>query len=153
MKLSAHFTLAEFTHSAIAVKYQIDNTLPAYLLPVAKYSASQMERVKTALDDLPIMIVSGFRCASLNYYIGGADNSGHAKAEAIDFKCPEFGLPKQICKRILAAGIEFDQLILKYPDDGWVHISFCQQNNRYQVLTALKQSGKTVYYPGIILSE
>ena len=44
--------------------------------------------------------------------------------------------------------IEFDQLIIEYPDSNqvpkWIHISYSDKN-RNQILIAEKVKGKTVY--------
>jgi len=36
------------------------------------------------------------------------------------------------------------------PDSGWVHVSYDPNNLKKQVLTAMKENGKTVYKPGLI---
>ena len=51
--------------------------------------------------------------------------------------------------------LEFRQLILEFytpgiPDSGWVHVSYNPADNKKQVLTAMKENGKTVYKPGLI---
>ena len=51
--------------------------------------------------------------------------------------------------------LDFDQLILEFytpgiPDSGWVHVSYKSEGNRKQVLTAMKEDGKTVYKPKLI---
>ena len=81
--------------------------------------------------------------------------SSHLKAEAVDFKCPKFGTPREICKRILEAGILFDQLILEHgawsmEHGAWVHLSFSLSRRRNQVLTAVTRRGKTIYLPGLV---
>ena len=51
--------------------------------------------------------------------------------------------------------VPFDQVILEFytpgiPDSGWVHVSYNAEGNRENVLTALKEGGKTVYRNGLI---
>jgi hypothetical protein len=36
------------------------------------------------------------------------------------------------------------------PDSGWVHVSYVEGDNKKQVLTAMKENGKTVYKVGLI---
>jgi len=65
--------------------------------------------------------------------------SSFVKGEAVDFICPAFGSPLEICKVIVkyADIIKFDQLILEHT---WVHISWKSTPNatqRGQVLSLL----------------
>jgi zinc D-Ala-D-Ala carboxypeptidase len=64
----------------------------------------------------------------------------------VDFKS-SFGAPREICQRLINAGVQFDKLIQEY--NQWVHIGFSQTNNRQIVLTAVKNGGKTVYLSGL----
>tara|TARA_Y100000310_G_C20151055_1_gene564745 strand:- start:89 stop:490 length:402 start_codon:yes stop_codon:yes gene_type:complete len=99
-----------------------------------------------------ISINSGLRVLELNQAIGSSDKSQHINGEAADFEA------YLISNRRLAEWIEekldFDQLILEYPGpdprDGWVHCSYKRDGgNRKQVLTAVKEGGKTVYKKGL----
>ena len=48
---------------------------------------------------------------------------------------------------------KFGSISLEYPGkdprDGWVHCSYNRLDNRMQVLTAVKEKGKTVYKKGL----
>ena len=51
--------------------------------------------------------------------------------------------------------LKFNQLILEYPGpdprDGWVHISYANDgSNKNQVLTAVREEGKTSYKEGLV---
>ncbi len=63
----------------------------------------------------------------------------------MDFTCVGFGTPYEICKALMASGIQFDQLI--HEKRVWVHISF-DPKARQQVLTLPPGSSK--YLPGLI---
>lgn len=123
MKLSEHFTLAEFTASDTAARKGIDNSLPDDLLANALATAAMMERIRDALGGKPIIITSGYRSTALNAAIGSSNTSDHPKACAVDFKCPSFGTPHEVAKhlstRIESLGI--GQIIQEYGQ--WVHVS------------------------------
>ena len=98
-----------------------------------------MEKVRAFLGK-PISVSSWYRCLQLNREIGSKDTSQHTKAEAVDFICPAFGTPTDICKLLVANKdlIRFDQLILEHT---WVHISWNSvpgSQQRGQVLSLLK---------------
>lgn len=146
MKLTEHFTLDEFTRSTTANRLKIDNSVPADLMPNIKLTASQLELVRQALGK-PIIITSGYRCPALNARVGGVATSAHTKGLAVDFHS-SFGTPKEICQRLIDAGVEFDKLIQEH--NQWVHIGFSPSKNRQIVLTAVKNGGKTVYLNGLV---
>ncbi|WP_294912372.1 D-Ala-D-Ala carboxypeptidase family metallohydrolase [uncultured Gilliamella sp.] len=146
MQLTEHFTLDEFTRSTTASRLKIDNSAPDDLMPNVKLTAIKLELVRKALGK-PIIITSGYRCPALNARVGGVSTSAHTKGLAVDFKS-SFGTPKEICQRLIDAGVQFDKLIQEH--NQWVHIGFSPSNNRQIVLTAIKNSGKTVYVNGLI---
>ena len=123
MKLSENFTFAEFTASDTAARRGIDNTLPGGLIPTAQATAQMLERIRAALGGLPIIITSGYRCQALNAAIGSARSSDHVKAMAIDFKCPGFGLPYDVAKRLSGhiGALGIGALIHEYGQ--WIHVS------------------------------
>ena len=146
MQLTEHFTLEEFTRSTTASRLKIDNSVPDELMPNIQLTAIKLELVRQALGK-PIVITSGYRCAELNKRVGGVSTSAHTRGLAVDFRC-DYGTPKQICQRLIMAGVEFDKIIQEY--NQWVHIEFSHTNQRRRVLTAVKQNGKTIYLPGLI---
>lgn len=142
MKLTEHFTLAEVTHSEIAARRGIDNSLPPELLEVVTKTAVRLEKVRALLDK-PIFPSSWYRSLPLNRALLSADTSQHPKGEAVDFICPSFGTPLEICKFLLKHQdlIRWDQLILEHT---WVHISWNSipsGEQRGQVLSLL-ETGK-----------
>lgn len=132
MQLSPHFNLSEFTQSQTASRLGIDNTPTPDVIENLKKLAMCMEAVRTVLGK-PITISSGYRSPRLNKAVKGAANSQHVTGQAVDFICPGFGKPEDVVKAIVKAGIVFDQLILEYPPDGWVHMSV-SPNPRKQAL-------------------
>ena len=146
MNLTEHFTLEEFTRSLTASRLKIDNSVPPNLMPNVQLTAIKLELVRKALDK-PIIITSGYRCPALNARVGGVSTSAHTKGLAVDFRS-SYGTPKEICQRLIDAGVQFDKLIQEH--NQWVHIGFSPSNNRQIVLTAVKQGGKTIYRSGLV---
>ena len=146
MQLTEHFTLEEFTRSTTGERNNINNSVPDDLMPNIQLTANKLECVRKVLG-FPIIITSGYRCPALNTQVGGSPTSAHTKGLAVDFHC-NYGTPKQICQRLIDAGVQFDKLIQEH--NQWVHIGFSPSNNRQIVLTAVKQGGKTVYINGLV---
>lgn len=131
MRLTPHFDLAEFTVSQTAARKGLDNNPPPDILDnIATVTAPGMERVRAALRK-PILISSGYRSPKVNRAVGGSKTSAHMAGFAVDFICPGFGTPLDVCRAILVAGLKFDQLI---EEGTWVHISF-DPRARQMVLT------------------
>lgn len=119
--LSPHFALDEFLVSDYALRNGIDNTPPKEIMPNLERLADTLELVRAHLGNRPITITSGFRCRRLNAAIRGSDNSFHVFGLAVDFICPKFGTPLEICQAIARnPEIRFDQLIHEY--GRWVHL-------------------------------
>lgn len=131
MKLSAYFTLSEMIQSGYATRHGIDNTPNAEAMANLRYTAEQLDRVRSLLG-VPVLVSSGYRCEKVNTAINGSKNSQHLRGQAVDFTAPSFGSPEQIAKAIANSHIPFDQLILEY--GAWVHVSFTK-NPRGQILT------------------
>jgi zinc D-Ala-D-Ala carboxypeptidase len=133
VRLSSHFSLAEFTVSQTASRLGIDNAPTPEALENLKLVAQGLEGVRILLG-VPIIISSGYRCLELNRAIGSKDSSQHVKGEAVDFEAPAYGGPRAVMDRIIDSGMDFDQCILEYPPDGWVHMSFKKSGNRHHAL-------------------
>jgi hypothetical protein len=133
LKLSSHFELSEFTVSQTAARLGIDNTPPPYAIEHLKRTAQWLEGVRILLG-VPITISSGYRCLELNRAIGSKDTSQHVLGQAADFTAPGFGSPRHVIDRIIDAKMEFDQLILEYPPNGWIHVSVVAGYGRQQAL-------------------
>ena len=122
MRLSDHFSLYELTRSDIAKRLGIDNRPSESVVASLRYLAVRLETVRDVLGGMPMEVSSGFRCLALNKVLRSKDTSDHVKGLAVDFTCPAFGSPVEVCLAIVATDIDFSQLILEYGD--WCHISF-----------------------------
>ncbi len=142
--LSRYFTLEEMTFSSTAVRQQIDNTPSAAVLEKLRETATQMDAVRELLG-YPITVTSGYRSPALNALVNGSPTSAHMSGHAVDFVCRQFGTPLQICHKIAASNIRFDQLI---QEGTWVHISFDPRMRR-EIKTANFSGGSATYTPGL----
>jgi uncharacterized protein YcbK (DUF882 family) len=130
MKLSANFSLEEFTRSDTAVKLGIKNEPGTEEIANLK---NLCERVLQPIRDKvgrTIRISSGFRCPTLNRAVGGVESSQHVKGEAADITADGMA-PRELYNFIVKSGIEYDQIILY---STMVHIS--RKRNRMQQLYA-----------------
>jgi hypothetical protein len=137
IQLSQHFTLEEATASETAARFNIDNSHPSpEVTTSASSTAVHMELVRGILGK-PIHINSWIRCPELNSKLGSKPTSQHVLGEAVDFICPQFGSPIEICKKLISTLGVWDQMILEF---NWVHISFKSSpgvTNRGEVLSLL----------------
>jgi uncharacterized protein YcbK (DUF882 family) len=144
-----NFSLSEFVTSTTAKSMGIDNSLPDQLEDTALNTLEMMQWIRDHLSaikgrDVPITITSGWRSARLNKAVGGAANSDHAVACAVDFRAPAFGTPYEIAKELsrYVDELKIGQLINEYPEKGaagWVHVSTRRQvksANRVITITA-----------------
>lgn len=143
-QLTPNFSLAEMTTTSTG----IPNNPTGQLLANLTHTAQQMEKVRAILGK-PISINSGFRCDAVNRAVGGVTTSAHSFGFAVDFVCPGFGTPYEVCAALIKAGMKFDQLI--HEKRRWVHIGFGVKSGiqyRQQVLTLPPQGGR--YLPGLV---
>ena len=149
IQLSPHFTLSEFTRSQAATRACLTNqpTSPVVIANLRR-TASLLEQVRTLLGDKPIFVDSGYRSPKVNSLVGGTGKSAHCDGRAVDFVCPEFGSPKEICATILRSGLVFDQLIY---EGTWVHVAVGDALTppRKEVLTAVFGKKGTSYLTGL----
>ena len=117
MNLSEHFSLDELTHTD---HRQFDNTPNASEMANLVRLANFLEEVKTVLGGKPVMINSAFRCKQVNDAVGSKDTSQHRIGCAADIRVPGM-TPDQVVKAVIAAGLEYDQIIREF--DRWTHIS------------------------------
>jgi len=151
MKLSNHFSLAEFTKSQTAERKGIDNTpTQDHIERMKILCVSVLEPLRTEFDK-PIMINSGYRSPDLCEAIGSKSTSQHAKGEAADIEIP--GVDNAELATYIQDNLNFDQLILECytgdPSSGWVHVSYVGlHTNRKDVLTYDRTNG---YRKGLII--
>ena len=156
-QVTTNFSLKELTRSETARRYGVANTPSAAELENIKYTAQQLEKIRTYIGR-PIIVTSCFRNEKVNRLVGGSATSAHRFGLAAD--CDAAGLTslefaKLLLKMRDEGKLQFDQLILEFPERGdgaWVHIGFRRNSvQRNQVLTATKRNGKTVYLNGLVV--
>ena len=152
MKLSANFSLAEYSKSNTATRKGIDNE------PSDDHFESAVRLFENVIQPVrdnfgPTRISSGYRSDELNEAIGGSKTSQHSKGEACDFEIN--GTDNKEVAEWIIDNLDFDQLILEFYTDsdinsGWIHCSYVDEDsNRAQVLRAVKEDGRTVYKNGL----
>lgn len=133
-QLTPHFSLAEMTVSETAARKGLNNTPAQPELQNLVRLCRVLEKVRTILDEKPILISSGYRSPAVNAAVGGSKTSAHMSGLAADFIVPGFGGPLVVCrtlqKHIQELGI--DQLIWEF--DTWIHLGL-RDPPRHQALT------------------
>lgn len=154
-KLSPHFSLAELTTSAMAVRKGLDNTPSAEKISNLTRLCTELLEPIRSITNLPITVTSGYRSAAVNAAVGGAVQSAHLSGFAADINCFSYGTSREfatlLVKELHQRNIRFDQLILEF--DAWVHVGLYGPGNRQrgQVLTARRMAnGRTEYLNGIV---
>jgi hypothetical protein len=117
MNLSAHFTLAELTHTD---HRQLENVPNEKELENLKRLAAFLEEVKVILGGKTIMVNSAFRSKAVNDAVGSKDTSQHRVGCAADFRVPGMP-PDEVVRNIVETDLKFDQIIREF--DAWTHIS------------------------------
>ena len=140
MKLSAHFSLEEFTISSKALSMGVKNDPTPAHLENLKHLAERMEAVRV-LFNRPIEITSAYRNPQVNAAVGGVPTSAHALGHAADFHVDGM-TDLAVAKSVRDSGLKFDQLI--FEKSRCVHISFDPRLRR-QVLRQPGGPGSTVY--------
>lgn len=143
MNLSLNFTVEEAVFSQTAARLGIDNSHPSVeVLAAAKITAAYMELVRTLVQE-EIIVTSWIRCPALNTAVGSKPTSQHIAGEAVDFICPRYGNPLDICRLLLEHQVllHWNQLIL---ERTWVHIAWntlIGVKNKGEVLSLLTTGG------------
>ena len=112
MNLTEHFTFEELTRTDVAElqnknRKQAEN-IKGCIIRLAEWA----ETVRSALGNVPMIVLSGYRCGKLNERVGGSATSQHIKAEAIDF-IPSGLLVREAFIQLKDSGVPFGQLILE----------------------------------------
>ena len=145
MRLSEHFTLAEFIVSDAAEKMGDDNMPTPEHLEHLKVTAAGFERVRSILGDCAIVITSGYRNPRVNKAVKGTATSAHPLGYAGDFHAAGM-TPLAIARRLRdamkAGDLRFDQLILE-SSRNIVHISF-DPRLRCEVKTQAQKAGTSI---------
>ena len=152
--LTNNFSLHEMFNSETAIRRYMDNT--PHSDEVVQNLTMLCEQVLQPLRDVygvGIKVNSGYRSPDVNAAVGGSRTSDHCKGQAADIEIP--GVANADLAQYIADNFNFTQLILEFytqgvPDSGWVHVSYDSNNLKKQVMTAVRQSGKTVYLQGLV---
>ena len=133
-KLTEHFALEEFTHSQTAARKGLNNNPPSPERKNLQRMAETMEKVRGILGH-PVLISSGYRSPTVNKAVGGTKTSAHTHGLAVDFTCPGFGTPLEICKALEPHmdKLGIDQLIHEF--DTGVHLGLRAAPPRHLALT------------------
>lgn len=153
MNLTKNFTLSEMTKSETALRHGMANDPSETEIENLRLLCENVLQPVRDYYGTGVKVNSGFRHPLVNAKVGGSTTSDHCKGFAADIEIP--GIPNAELAEWIAEHMEFRQLILEFytpgvPDSGWVHVSYNPADNKKQVLTALKENGKTVYKPGLI---
>lgn len=153
MQLTQNFSLAEMTKSETALRNGLDNTPGEVEIENLRLLCEQVLQPLRDAYQRGIKVNSGFRHPNVNAAVGGSRTSDHCRGMAADIEIP--GIPNADLASYIAEYFDFTQLILEFytpgiPDSGWVHVSYDPTNLKKQVMTAMKENGKTVYKAGII---
>jgi hypothetical protein len=153
MKLSENFSLAEMIKSETASRRGMDNTPGEVEIENMKKLAINVLQPVREHFKRGVHVNSGFRHPEVNAAVGGSKTSDHCKGQAADIEIP--GIANADLAQWIVDNCDFRQVILEFytpgiPDSGWVHVSYVEGDNKKQVLTAMKENGKTVYKVGLI---
>jgi zinc D-Ala-D-Ala carboxypeptidase len=152
-KLSPNFTLSEMIKSETAIRHGLPNVPGQAEINNLKVLATNVLQKVRDHYKTGVKVNSGYRHPKVNAAVGGSTTSDHTKGQAADIEIP--GVPNAKLAEWISKNCNFTQLILEFytpgvPDSGWVHVSYDPANLKKQVLTAMKENGKTVYKPGLI---
>lgn len=148
MKLSPHFSLAEFTASATATARGIDNRPNVAQINAMRLLCTKVLEPLRAHFGRPIRITSGFRSPRLCLAVGSKTSSQHAAGEAADFEIT--GIDNLTAAKYIRDRLPFDQLILENhvmgdPNSGWIHASYRDGRLRKQSL----RYARGTYFDGL----
>ena len=152
-KLSPNFSLSEMIKSETAARRDLDNTPGEIEVEnLRKLAENVLQPVRNHYAR-GVKVNSGYRAPDVNAAVGGSRTSDHCKGQAADIEIA--GVPNVELAQYIADNFEFTQLILEFytqgiPDSGWVHVSYDSNNLKRQVMTAVRQNGRTVYLQGLV---
>jgi hypothetical protein len=139
MKLSENFSLSEFTETSTGLPNKPNQEAITNLKYLAQY-VLQPARDKFG----PIEVTSGYRSEKVNAAVGGSATSDHLKGKAADIKHKDLASVFAFIRK----QTNFKQLIWEFGTDkqpAWIHVSYDVNNNKGEVLKAIKKNGKTKY--------
>jgi hypothetical protein len=139
MKLSNNFSLSEFTETSTGLPNKPSQEAVNNLKYLVQY-VLQPARDKFG----PIEITSGYRSEKVNAAVGGSATSDHLKGKAADIKHGDLASIFEFLRK----QTHFKQLIWEFGTDSqpaWIHVAYDVNNNKGEVLKAIKKNGKTKY--------
>ena len=151
-QLSTNFSLKEFIKSDTATRKGLDNTpSPEVVANLQKLVDNVVQPIRNHYNKV-ITINSGYRSIEVNTSVGGSKTSDHCKGMAADIEIS--GVANFDLAQHIVDTYKFTQVILEFytqgiSDSGWVHESYDANNLKCEVLTAVKQDGKTIYLKGL----
>jgi hypothetical protein len=153
MNLTKNFTLSEMTKSETALRHGIDNTPGEQEMSALKVLAEKVLQPIRDHFQKGVKVNSAYRSPEVNQKVGGSRTSDHCRGQAADIEIP--GVANAELAQWIVDNLAFRQVILEFytqgiPDSGWVHVSYVAEDNKKQVLTAIKKDGKTVYLNGLV---
>lgn len=120
-RLTAHFTINEFTKSNVAEKYNIDNSVDEQYYPNVVALAEMLEKIRVKLGR-PIYITSGYRCDRLNRLVGGVVNSEHRLGNAADIICYDNKKLFNLILEMMKSGEIVCSQVISENGLSWIHI-------------------------------
>ena len=152
-QMTKNFTLAEMCKSETALRHDIPNEPGEKEIGNIKLLCEKVLQPVRDHYGKGVKVNSGFRHPDVNAKVGGSKTSDHCRGQAADIEIP--GVANAELAEWIRDNLDFQQLILEFytpgiPDLGWVHVSYVAEDNKKQVLTAVKKDGKTVYLPGLV---
>ena len=147
--VSKNISYKEATRSDTAKRLGIDNTPNAEQFSNMIHVAENVFQPVREHFDAPIYVSSFFRSEALNKAIGGSSSSTHMKGEAMDLDADVYGkVSNGMIFHYIKDNLEFDQLIWEFGSDNepaWVHVSYVEDDNRGEVLRAVRTSKGVAY--------
>jgi hypothetical protein len=140
------------TKSDTATRFDMDNTPDDHEVENLRILCENvLQPLRDALG--PIRVNSGYRNGLVNEAVGGSRKSDHCHGFAADIEIE--GMSNYALARYIADNFDFTQLILEFytpgiPSSGWVHVSYDDLNLKREILTAVRERGRTIYHRGLI---
>ena len=147
--ISKHVSFKEATHSATALRRNLDNTPNKEQVQCMKDIAENLFEPVRKWVGGPIKINSFFRGPKLNSAIGGSATSQHCKGQAMDIDDTFGHKTNAEMYHYIKDNLDFDHLIWEFGDDknpNWIHVSYvAHRPNRKKLTIAYKENGRTKY--------
>lgn len=147
MTFAPHFTIKELTNSDFAARNGIDNTPTPEIVINLERLSWWLEEFRNQLNK-PIIVSSAYRCLLVNTGIGGSKTSAHMKGLAADIVVPDMtALQVARAAANLMHDTGYDQIIHEF--GRWCHVGLVDGTPRFELLTARREDGKTIYDRGL----